>query len=169
MYGTACFDPSGTYRYSLSRKWDEARPTIAFVMLNPSQANDAHNDPTIRRCIGLAQQWGYGRLKVVNLFAYCTAHPRTLAQVKDPVGPENDQYLLSTCEQAERVLLAWGNWGSRLDRDRTVLTLLEPHWIKCCSLGLNQTGLPRHPLYVRRDCQLLPWQPLTAPTAVAAP
>ncbi|MBD2259666.1 DUF1643 domain-containing protein [Pseudanabaena sp. FACHB-2040] len=158
MYGTACFDTSGTYRYTLSRRWDEARPTIAFVMLNPSQANDAYNDPTIRRCIGLAQQWGYGRLEVVNLFAYCSAHPRDLTQVKDPIGPENDQYLLSTCEQAERVLLAWGNWGSRLGRDRTVLTLLEPHWVKCCSLGLNQTGLPRHPLYVKRDSQLLPWQ-----------
>lgn len=167
MQGTACFDPSGTYRYHLSRTWDEALPVMAFVMLNPSRADDSCNDPTIRRCITLAQQWGYGGLAVVNLFAYCAAHPKVLWQTPDPVGPENDPHLLRTCGQAERILLAWGNWGSQLGRDRTVLTLLAPHWARCCCLGLNQTGLPRHPLYVRRDSQPLPW--VTTIDAAAAP
>lgn len=155
--GQAWFDPSGTYRYRLSRSWAGGQGAIAFVMLNPSQANDCRNDPTLRRCLGLAQSWGFARLEVVNLFAYCTAYPRQLAQVTDPIGPENDAHLLSVCQEAQQLLLAWGNWGSQQGRDRTVLELLRPHQAKWCALGLNQTGLPRHPLYVRREAQPQPW------------
>lgn len=157
MDGSACFDKTGAYRYRLSRCWEAAQPAVAFVMLNPSQADGVHNDPTIRRCIGLAKFWGYGSLEVVNLFGYCTAHPRMLLQVSDPVGQKNDRHLVAVCEQVDRVLLAWGNWGSKLGRDRTVLSLLEPYQAKFCCLGLNQTGLPRHPLYVKRDTPPLVW------------
>jgi hypothetical protein len=41
-----------------------------FIGLNPSTADETNNDPTIRRCIGFAQTWGYGAVCVTNLFAY---------------------------------------------------------------------------------------------------
>ena len=44
-------------------------------MLNPSLADATADDPTIRRCIGLAYGWDFGAITVVNLFAYCTALP----------------------------------------------------------------------------------------------
>ena len=45
----AQFDPTGQYRYSLTRGWDSTRPSITIIMLNPSQANATVDDPTIRR------------------------------------------------------------------------------------------------------------------------
>ncbi len=36
------------YRYSLTRIWDERKPKIMFVMLNPSTADGTQDDPTIR-------------------------------------------------------------------------------------------------------------------------
>ncbi|WP_349606116.1 DUF1643 domain-containing protein [Cupriavidus sp. DF5525] len=38
------------YRYRLWRHWDASRPTLGFIMLNPSTADHQVNDPTITRC-----------------------------------------------------------------------------------------------------------------------
>ncbi|TMF61888.1 MAG: DUF1643 domain-containing protein, partial [Chloroflexi bacterium] len=66
----ATFSADRRYRYRLWRRWDGARPVVAFVMLNPSTADARRDDPTIRRCIGFAKSWGFGGVEVVNLFAY---------------------------------------------------------------------------------------------------
>jgi hypothetical protein len=153
----ACFDPTGTYRYSLWRSW-AGGARLVFIMLNPSTADAHRNDPTIHRCIRLAQRWGYGSLEVVNLFAYRTPDPRNLKKIPDPIGPENDAYLCMAAARAERVLLAWGNWGSLHQRDCQVLNLLPPETDLCC-LGVNRTGQPRHPLYVSCQSVPQPWSP----------
>jgi hypothetical protein len=152
----ASFDPTGRYRYSLGRRWSAA-PTLAIIMLNPSQADGSVDDPTIRRCLGLAHSWGFGAIAVVNLFAYRSPHPRVLRQVDDPIGPDNNAALAEAARQADQILLAWGNWGSLGDRDRTVLNLLAPHQVKWRCLGHNLTGQPRHPLYVPGSISLRRW------------
>jgi len=60
----------GDYRYHLWRTWDETRPRLLWVMLNPSTADGETDDPTVRRCIGFSKGWGYGSIEIVNLFAY---------------------------------------------------------------------------------------------------
>ncbi|NEO83153.1 MAG: DUF1643 domain-containing protein [Spirulina sp. SIO3F2] len=139
----------GSYRYCLTRCLRSDAPTVAFVMLNPSRADGQQDDPTLRRCIGFAQAWGFGALKVVNLFAYRTAQPKQLRQANDPVGQENDRYIQAAAEQSDRVVVAWGNQGCWRDRNQAVLTLLNNVELYC--LGLTQTQQPRHPLYVRGD------------------
>lgn len=126
-------------------------------MLNPSQADGSKDDPTIRRCTALAHRWGFGSITVVNLFAYCTAHPRQLKQVEHPVGPENDQTLQNVATGDVDIWLAWGNWGSLYQRDEAVLELLMPFRHRLHCLGRNQTGQPQHPLYVSRTACLEPW------------
>jgi hypothetical protein len=157
MDRTATFDATGHYRYRLTRRWQPDGPCLTFVMLNPSRADHEREDPTLRRCIHLAQGWGYGGLVVVNLFAYCTAYPKELRHVVDPIGPENDAYLLPAVEQGNRCLLAWGNQGHWRDRDQAVLELLAPRRSRLYCLGRNRTGCPRHPLYVARNTQMQPW------------
>ena len=162
----ASFDPTGRYRYGLGRRWSAA-PTLAIVMLNPSQADAQADDPTIRRCIGLAQGWGFGAIAVVNLFAYRSPHPQVLRQVDDPVGPANDTALTEAAHRAEQIMLAWGNGGSLMERDRAVLTLLTPHQDKLHCLGHNRTGQPRHPLYVPSDISLQPWSLQSTQTGIS--
>lgn len=152
---SAIFDQSGRYRYSLWREWDWQTPKVGFVMLNPSRADSLVDDPTIRRCIGFAHTWGFGGLEVVNLFAYRTTNPVELGRVADPVGGENNFYLISLQKRVEQIVLAWGNGGSLQGRDRTALTLLSEQSLYC--LGLTQTGQPRHPLYLRRDTLPVPF------------
>ena len=88
-------------------------------MLNPSRADAEVNDPTITRCINFARNWGYGRLKVVNLYAYRTSKPSLLKQAAKPIGRDNDRYIIKSVEKSvashsrmrSRIVLAWGNHG----------------------------------------------------------
>lgn len=82
----ACID--GDYRYILGRKWDEKKPQVTFVMLNPSTADAQQDDPTLGKCIKFATSWDYGSLEVVNLFAYRATKPCELRKVSDPIGPK---------------------------------------------------------------------------------
>lgn len=145
----ACFDPTGAYRYSLWRIWRPAALRIAFVMLNPSTADAAANDPTIRRCLSFAQTWGYGALEVVNLFGLRASQPQLLRQTDDPVGADCDRYVQAAISCADAVIVAWGNWGQLQGRDQTVLNWIDPQKRYC--LGVNRSGQPRHPLYLSRS------------------
>jgi hypothetical protein len=154
-YG-AIFDASGSYRYSLWRAWSAYHPRIVFVLLNPSAADEQRNDPTIRRCIGFARAWNYGSVEVVNLFAYRTTNYRELFKVNDPVGEENNRFLMQAVERCSTVVVGWGTRGTLLGRDRQVMSLLAGRKDVYC-LGITKDGLPRHPLYVKGDRCLVPF------------
>lgn len=142
-------DLEGAYRYSLTRAWGAPKPSICWIMLNPSTADAGQDDPTIRRCVGFSQRWGAGALIVVNLFAYRATDPCALLTADDPVGPRNDQEILRAAGSATEVIAAWGRLGQSLrGRDKDVLGLI-PRPVLC--LGLTQEGYPRHPLYMPKD------------------
>ncbi|MBU0641511.1 MAG: DUF1643 domain-containing protein [Planctomycetes bacterium] len=150
MDAGAQLDSTGAYRYHLWRCWNSGLSCVAFVMLNPSTADATSDDPTVRRCIGLARAWGHGRIDVVNLFAYRATNPAELCRVADPIGPENDDYLRRVVASVDRTVLAWGNQGRLHGRERSVLQLLAGAGPLHC-LGCTKSGQPRHPLRVRSD------------------
>lgn len=153
MNATAELSPCGTYRYALGREWDESRPSVLFVMLNPSTADAVHDDPTIRRCIGFARDWGYGGLLVGNLYAFRATKPADLPPGSRAVGPENDAWLARLRDRAGLVVAAWGARQSAVRRAMVVKGLLGDLWV----LGLTFQGLPRHPLYVPAATQPVRW------------
>src|SRR5438477_3912707 len=148
MRGAAVFDASGRYRYRL-RRWWAPGPRVAFVMLNPNNADARTDDPTIRRCVGFARRWAFGSVDVVNLFGYRTSDPRDLMRVRDPVGPENDRHLRSALRAADAVVCAWGASPAAGPRARALAGLLDGRDLRC--LGRTLSGAPRHPLYLRAD------------------
>lgn len=154
---TAIIDPTGIYRYSLTRQWDANRGRVCWIMLNPSTADESVDDPTIRRVIGFSKAWGYGSLIVVNLFALRSMSPQTLKIAADPIGPDNDLYIAAAALTSEAVLAAWSFHAGLFDRDQSVLDIL--HRIDCpvCVLGLTDGGRPRHPLYVPGATLPVPW------------
>ena len=58
------------YRYSLSRVWGNSKPYVLFIGLNPYTADENTDDPTTKRCIDYAKRWGYGGLRMANLFGF---------------------------------------------------------------------------------------------------
>jgi hypothetical protein len=157
MRGGATFDATGTYRYYLWREWDASLPAVTFVMLNPSTADAERDDPTIRRCIGFARAWGYGRLEVANLFAYRAASPRELLAAAEPIGSDNE-YWLRRAADTKAVVVAWGDHG-RGPRAKA-FQCLDAASLRC--LGLTARGEPRHPLYVPRGRIAERWLPAEA-------
>src|SRR5436309_12719716 len=153
----AGFSRCGRYRYWLTRTWDDARPAVCWLMLNPSTADAARDDPTIRRCMGLARRWGHGGIVVVNLFAWRATDPAELARAADPVGPDNDTVLRTRAARL-RLIAAWGCKGSLLGRADAGLRLLKGRRVEC--LGVTAAGQPRHPLYVPGDVLPIVFRPV---------
>lgn len=154
MTRSAVLSPEGMYRYRLDRIWAEG-PRVLFVMLNPSTADGTQDDPTLRRCIGFARDWGYASLTVANLYAYRATAPAELKKAADPVGPECDLYLERCAGEAALVVAAWG-MHAQPERVEQVRRLLGP---EVMALAWTKAGQPRHPLYVRADTALQRWAP----------
>ncbi|MGF1538601.1 MAG: DUF1643 domain-containing protein [Elainellaceae cyanobacterium] len=155
----ALFSPCQRYRYSLWRVWDAARPRLLVVGLNPSTADAARNDPTIRRCIGFARSWGYGSVTVTNLFALRSPYPKALREAADPVGQDTDAWIEQLAAQADLCLVAWGNAGQFLGRDRVVGEQLARSRRVLACLRLTKQGQPAHPLYLKKSLRPMPWSP----------
>lgn len=153
----ATLDASGRYRYQLWRVWDELKPRVLFVMLNPSTADAAHDDPTIRKCVAYAKAWGYGSLEVVNLFAVRSTSPAMIYTHDDPKGKDNDPYILESGYRAHLIVAAWGAHGEHRERDRYVGALLKLHGFKLHCLKVTSKGLPNHPLYLKGDLMPFPF------------
>ncbi|WP_173921715.1 DUF1643 domain-containing protein [Agromyces sp. Marseille-P2726] len=148
---SATADIRGDYRYTLTRVWDAALPTITFVLLNPSTADAEQLDPTLRRCVGFAEREGYGGMVIANLYAFRTKSPKVMMAATDPVGPENDRVL----GNVTGIVVA--GWGTNADPARVAqaVALLPP----LNALGVTKDGHPKHPLYVHRDAPLIDWPP----------
>ena len=148
---SAVFSSCGRYRYGLSRVWDERKPVLLFIMLNPSTADAEQDDPTIRRCIAFAKSWGYGGLLAGNLFGLRATDPSLLYENSDVVGEENDKHLIQMAALCKRVVFAWGNHGILHERGIAVKSLFPKAWC----IGKNKNGQPRHPLYLSADSKLI--------------
>lgn len=144
----AVFSTDRQYRYLLSRVWDyNNNGMVNFLCLNPSTATHLQNDPTIRRCIGYAKEWGYSGLYITNIFAYRATLPKDMRAQKDPVGIYNDSWLLYAHNRSEKTIAAWGTHGEFMCRAEHVKNLIRP--LHC--LKITKEGFPSHPLYLKAD------------------
>lgn len=124
-----------------------------WIGLNPSTADEINNDPTVRRCIGYAQSWGYEGMCMTNIFAFRATDPKVMKAQTDPVGPDNDRHLIATAKDAKLIVAAWGVHGSHLGRGRKVRQMIQNlHY-----LALTKKGIPRHPLYLRKTLEPILW------------
>lgn len=149
----AVMDETGHYRYQFSCQWGTQGRFITFIMLNPSVGNQQQPDPTLRKCINYAKNWGYDGIKVANLFAYVSTDPQRLTSVVDPVGPDNDRHLLEMIQGVDRIVLAWGKMLPKSfvqPRIQEVLYLLRERDSYC--LEKTKCGsFPKHPLFLKAD------------------
>lgn len=155
----AVLSEDGQYRYSLVRRWASSGLPAQFIMLNPSIADDAVDDPTIRRCVGFARALGCAGLVVVNLYAYRATKPADLWRAEDPVGPHADTYIRIVAHRAAvgaPLIAAWGA-NAKPDRVAHVRELVASARAELTALGVTKSGAPRHPLYLPSAAVPTPW------------
>jgi hypothetical protein len=156
----ALISPDGVYRYWLERRWSGGTltsPCLLWCMLNPSTAdsNIDDHDPTIKRCVGFSNQWGFKRLIVVNLYAYRATKPRDLEGLsRDELeGPDNRDWLYyyATNPNVRGIVCAWGSHRYRCIPVPIEISAARHLW----ALSFTALGEPGHPLYLPADSKLV--------------
>lgn len=142
---TVVASPDGRYRYLTYRQVQGGDPLkpVCYITPRPEAAEDGR---VVRRCVDLARSWGAGEVLVVHAFSLLAADVGDLVADGDPVGPDTDAWVATAALHATRfggeVVCAWGNGGSLLDRDRTILRLLADADVRPMSLGTDRHGFP---------------------------
>lgn len=155
MSRSAVFSECRQYRYALYRYWDASKAAAMFIGLNPSTADETQDDPTVRRCIGYAQDWGYGGLIMTNIFAFRATDPNVMKAADEPIGAANDVWLQGLAGTAGVVVAAWGCNGTHLKRSDAVCMMLPDvlHYLR-----LTKRGYPQHPLYLPKTLTPTRWE-----------
>lgn len=153
------FSPCRKYRYALWRQWGDLLSPggvgyVQFIGLNPSTADEVLNDPTIEACIEFSKRWGYSAFCMTNVFAWRDTDPKKMKLVDEPIGEENDYWLQTIAADAGIIIAAWGNHGTHRDRNKQVVKLIPN--LQC--LFVNQSGQPKHPLYILRTTKPFPYR-----------
>lgn len=150
MESSAEFDPTGLYRYRLTRRWAPG-PSCLFIGLNPSTADAEKDDNTIRKEIHYARTWGFGCLEKANMFAYRSTDPKKLYEVEDPMGPDNAAFITRMAGESDMIICAWGcEKLAQENHDRT-MDLLRSVGKPLHCLSVTKAGYPGHPLYLKKS------------------
>jgi hypothetical protein len=149
------FSDCKKYRYKLWRVWDTDRPTLFFILMNPSTADETTNDPTIERCERRARSLGYGGLVILNCGGIRETDSRIAWSDPDPIGPDNLKVIANELVESRfsesfypTFAAGWGTPARRLGADLPVLELFRGLRRPLYCLGVNADGSPKHPLYV---------------------
>jgi hypothetical protein len=132
---------------------------LPFVMLNPSTADADNDDPTIRRCMSFARRDGYVGIVVINLYAFRATSPAVMLAEPAAFGPENEFHLKKMAIEAAAypvpIVCAWGTHGTN---GQVAALSMRNQGARLVCLGVTKDGHPRHPLYVKGDQPLVPFQ-----------
>lgn len=152
----ASFSECRNYRYSLWRIWDLSKPLVMFIGLNPSTANEKHNDNTITKVIKIAQYNGFGGVYMMNCFAYVSTDPALLKT--NPMSAEcNNNMLTVIASKCKAVVFGWGNFEivRSTGRDKELIEMFP----NAKALHINKNGSPKHPLYCKDNSSLINYKP----------
>ena len=130
---------------------------MLWIMLNPSTADEHTDDPTIRKCVGFAKEWGFGGIMVCNLFALRATDPRELLKHPNPEGLGNQCTIIDSAYSYPDIVCAWGTRGSLRGVGHATLDHLREYGHTPTHLGLTKNGHPRHPLYLSYATERIEW------------
>ena len=148
------------YRYILGTRGDN--PLIC-IGVNPSTAAPDHLDPTLQSVQRIAKHNGYDSFIMLNVYAQRATSPKWMDPAcHDALHKENLEalrYVLSLSGEPA----IWAAWGNIIEERPYLTDCLEemialartfhPRWYYCRSL--SKKGHPHHPLYLKKDEQLL--------------
>lgn len=141
----AAFSDCRKYRYALWRIWDKNKQLVMFIGLNPSDADESFDDPTIRRVKRFAFDWGFGGFYMMNLFPHITPYPEELEKLYNPV---NDKWLQEIGLRCDKIIFAWGSFKEATEKAKIVMQMFTGY-----ALEINKDRSPRHPLYVKSNIE----------------
>ena len=152
----ACFSKDRRFRYALWRRWDNGS-TIAFLLLNPSIADENKLDNTLRRCQGTAHDLGYAGFEVANIFPLVSTDRSQVIKTDDRDGElgKNHEHIEEMLGRCGELVLGFGHEISKPGLRYVVKDLRElferlgkKGMPTPKALKVTEQGLPQHPLYL---------------------
>lgn len=146
------FSDCGKYRYALWRIWDDSKPIVMFIGLNPSTADSEEDDPTIESVARISKHNGYGGFYMMNLFGIISSKSEILKQVADAQG-DNLKWHREIIDRCKDVVFAWGNFKEAVEVSKDFIS----GYPKALCIKKNKNGSPVHPLYQKETSILKPF------------
>ncbi|WP_166865762.1 DUF1643 domain-containing protein [Salinibacterium sp. ZJ70] len=161
--------PDGQSRFVLGTVGEN--PLICFG-INPSTAVPGQLDPTVTRVSKHAARTGHDSWTMLNVYPQISTDPKGMHLELDPQLKElNERHIAE--HVAGRSLTIMAAWGTLVESRPHLRRLAHdiaalPELANCTWVSLGTTtkaGHPRHPLYVKGDAPLIPFDIATYTTA----
>lgn len=121
MDNTIILSEDKKYQYMYGMAWDDTKPCVCFVGLNPR----VNQTGTLQKMIGFAKDGGYGGMYLVHLFAYRSDNYHIISSgVLKPIGSLTDLYIKLATSVSDKVICCWGPDGERYNRGSEVIMML---------------------------------------------
>lgn len=150
----ARFSKDKKHRFALWRIWDEAKPVVMFIGLNPSKADGNADDPTIQSVERLSRFNGFGGFFMMNCFSFISTNPKHLVATQETYEQKlNDRFLILISAKCKEIVFAWGSFKIvRLFGRPSELAKMFPI-AKC--ICKNNDGSPGHPLFKKEETKFI--------------
>ncbi len=135
----AVFSKDKSNRYKLNMLWDKSKEHLAIIMTFPSTADSCLLDQTTMLVRNGAVKNGFGSVTILNLFPTINGNlPKS--------DKLNYSIIMTECEQADKIIIAYGRSTSYVEDKEKLLELLKPFKEKLYTI-MDSKGLPfSHPL-----------------------
>lgn len=155
---SAVLSQCSRYRYRLDRRVSDVGPVYAFFGINPSTADAAIDDATVRKWRGFCQRFGASRFVVGNVFAWRATDVRGLRSALDPVGPDWHLHTEEIVAAADILVPCWGSSVKVPPHLRHHIARLSAFLLgsgkPVFCWGKTASGDPKHPLMLAYDTPL---------------
>lgn len=150
------------YRYLLGTR---GRNPLICIGINPSTAEPDHLDNTLKSVERIAHGNGFDSFLMFNVYAQRATSPDDMEKVCNPAlhreNLEAFRYVLSISENPT----VWAAWGAIIEKRayladcvRDMVAVGQEYgarWV--CAGAITKKGHPHHPLYLRKDEKIKPF------------
>ena len=151
------------YRYILGTRGQ--KPLIC-IGVNPSTARPDALDNTLKSVERIALGNGYDSFLMFNVYAQRATDPNAMEKELNPVLHRENMAAFRYVLSLSREPAVWAAWGAVIEKrnylSRCVRDMLDigkeydARWY--CAGAITKKGHPHHPLYLRKDEPLKPFQ-----------
>ena len=150
------------YRYILGTK---GKNPLICIGINPSTAEPDHLDNTLKSVERIALGNGFDSFIMFNVYAQRATDPDAMERQCNPALHRENlkafRYVLSISEQPT----VWAAWGAIIEKRNYLADCVRDmvavgqefgaQW--CCAGAISKKGHPHHPLYLRKDEKIKPF------------
>lgn len=150
------------YRYILGTR---GKKPLICIGINPSTAEPDHLDNTLKSVQRIALAGGYDSFLMFNVYAQRATDPDAMERTCNPLLHRENMAAFDYVLSLSGSPAVWAAWGAIIEKRsylldclRDMIAIGERRGARWFSAGpISKKGHPHHPLYLRKDAPLEPF------------